>query len=105
MKEESLSKELDRKRTEISDYFRSLDLEDKTMVYNKARELFETEELQEAFVKGYNYSSEQPSARVIHTVAMYVFDYVKSKANYINIVKKIYQLYREYLPTLKKDEK
>ena len=61
--------------------------------------------LQEAFVKGYEYSSEQPSARVIHTVAMYVFDYIKSKANYINIIKKIYQLYREYLPTLKKDEK
>jgi hypothetical protein len=54
MKEESLSKELDRKRTEISDYFRSLDLEDKTMIYKKARELYETEELQEAFVKDMN---------------------------------------------------
>lgn len=105
MKEESLAKQTERKRAEITEFFKSLDLEDKKMVQNKAKEFYEDENLQEAFVKGYEYSSEQPPARVIHLVTMYVFDYVKSRANYFNIIKKIYGLFREYLPTLKKDEK
>ena len=92
---ESLLKEITRRRTELSTFYNNLDEEDERMVSKLASETYETKEEQEAFIKGYLYSKEQPPAKVIHRVAMYVFDYVKDQPNYHYIVKQIYELLRK----------
>lgn len=105
---ESLSQELDRRREELSEFYRKMYEEDKVMIEKKASEYIKdiqdlsiADVIKKAYIDGYNFSLEQPLSRSIHLLVMYAYDYVNDKhINMKNSISKIRSIFRDKLHKL-----